>query len=1423
MRRNPPHLLVPIVSLVTAGFLTGSLPANAQTVRLPSRFVPGDVAITAAAMYQVAPFLSQGGSAVLAVWADNRANSTGGYEGETSWDIYGMRLDGAGNPLEAVPFAVTAGRASQHNPRAAWNGTNWLVVYESNDISGTGSFRQDSLEAVRVAPDGHVLDAKPIKIFNMTPVGGTWAVASDGSQWVVVNQGTSSTGDLVAARISSAGVLQDPGPRSLVPGTYYLRGGLHLAFAGGVFLLAYEESMTGHDPTNVIRFNSSLTLLDAAPYSLAGAPLGRLVSNGASFYAVWNEQLPDYTMSVKGSRIGTNGQKLDGGGVNISGPNGPSGYAVTSVAWDGTTWKVTWGAVDGTRLARVNAAGQVLDPGGVLVAGASTGLSASAGNGTVQLVRSEFVTNDSDYDVFTGHIDSANVAGPERTLSIGAPSQSRPEVATSGSGYMMVYRSSTAAGNRVLAQPLDATGNPRTAEPVELDSANGINYPGYPAVAWNGSVYMAAWNNGSGVVVRRVRQDGTLVDPTPILVMVGFGPVDIAALGGDFLVAGLRCGINCQYVFPIAARVRGGDGVVLDAAPLQFNGIFSSNVRLAALGGRWLLVWQSNASHDNCSAYTNGAFVDAAGGQAPEFTIHGPYSSCGGNGIFTIGLAASNNVALMVQSQELTSGVENDLLGRLIDPDGTVHPYFNLTPWSDDQYRPRIAWDGSYFVVVWQDQRTALGIGPWRLEEFDARSDLMGMRITEGGAILDPQGFVLSNSPVGEAYPNVVAANGVTLFAASLVRNNAPFANYRVGYELLGAGGNPWPSPSASAAPSDGDVPLSVSFSSAGTFDPGGAIAAYLWDFGDGSTSTATNPVHLYSVPGPFVATLTATDTAGASAVQEVLVKPTAPNLAPIAVATSDINHGPAPLDVRFYASGSYDPDGFIGNIRWEFSDGSGGTWGSPAFNTFYKPGTWQVTLTVGDARGATGTATLSITVGPPLLPAAPSNLFAIAFSPDWINMTWTDNSNSEDGFKVERCPGTGTFCAGSPGSWSQIAQVGPNINYYGDTGLPPTTTYSYRVRAFNVTGDSPYSNISTATTQTYPPVASNVPSVLNGPAPLAVTFDGRGSHDPDGTIVSWNWAFGDGATATGSLVSHTYTTTGWVYPSLTVTDNAGATNTAYASINVKDGSYRSPVTGDAGTTFGQIVSGSYFDTQTQNNVAEVLIEAQTAGTLQTRTSRLEHEWSLTVAAGGMQRFYLDAWHTPNSEGDDFTFEYSRDNVTWTPMITVTKTSDNSVLQSYTFPGDVTGQLWVRVRDLDRTAGHGQMDKVSIDEMFISSSLSTGYCGEAAAGGSSALLTLSTVAAGALRLDWGASCVGSDKDYAVYEGPMGDFTAHVPVVCSTGGATTATIAPSAGNMYYLIVPNDQVNEGRFGTSSSGVDISGGPTRCYPAALLSGCP
>jgi PKD repeat protein len=82
------------------------------------------------------------------------------------------------------------------------------------------------------------------------------------------------------------------------------------------------------------------------------------------------------------------------------------------------------------------------------------------------------------------------------------------------------------------------------------------------------------------------------------------------------------------------------------------------------------------------------------------------------------------------------------------------------------------------------------------------------------------------------------------------------------------------------------------------------------------------------------------------------------------------------------------------------------------------------------------------------------------------------------------------------------------------------------------------------------PPVAAASATPSSGIAPLAVAFDGSASHDSDGTVVSYGWAFGDGGTGSGANVGHTYSAAGNYTATLTVTDDRGATGKATVSIS---------------------------------------------------------------------------------------------------------------------------------------------------------------------------------------------------------------------------------------------------------------------------------
>lgn len=73
------------------------------------------------------------------------------------------------------------------------------------------------------------------------------------------------------------------------------------------------------------------------------------------------------------------------------------------------------------------------------------------------------------------------------------------------------------------------------------------------------------------------------------------------------------------------------------------------------------------------------------------------------------------------------------------------------------------------------------------------------------------------------------------------------------------------------STPTSGSGPLTVSFSSNGSYDPDGTITAYSWDFGNGATSTDANPVYTYSTAGTYTASLVVVDNEGLSSVADTV------------------------------------------------------------------------------------------------------------------------------------------------------------------------------------------------------------------------------------------------------------------------------------------------------------------------------------------------------------------------------------------------------------------------------------------------------------------------------------------------------------------------------------------------------------------------
>ncbi len=123
--------------------------------------------------------------------------------------------------------------------------------------------------------------------------------------------------------------------------------------------------------------------------------------------------------------------------------------------------------------------------------------------------------------------------------------------------------------------------------------------------------------------------------------------------------------------------------------------------------------------------------------------------------------------------------------------------------------------------------------------------------------------------------------------------------------------------------------------------------------------------------------------------------------------------------------------------------------------------------------------------------PAAPSSLTASVIGTSTISLAWSDNSSDEDGFKIERKTGSGTF--------SVIATVAKDVDSYDDAGLSAGTTYVYRIRAYKSALNSSYSNVASAKTPVLPPTApSNLTASVPGTATVSLAWNDN-SNDEDG------------------------------------------------------------------------------------------------------------------------------------------------------------------------------------------------------------------------------------------------------------------------------------------------------------------------------------
>ena len=364
--------------------------------------------------------------------------------------------------------------------------------------------------------------------------------------------------------------------------------------------------------------------------------------------------------------------------------------------------------------------------------------------------------------------------------------------------------------------------------------------------------------------------------------------------------------------------------------------------------------------------------------------------------------------------------------------------------------------------------------------------------------------------------------------------------------------------------------------------------------------------------------------------------------------------------------------------------------------------GSYSLTALAWDNGGAMTLSTaVQITVGG--APLAPTGLTATAQSSTEILLSWTDASANESGFKIHESTDGEVFFL--------IGQVGPDVATALVTGLDDSTTYHFIVSAYNGAGSS-NSDVAICATPASPPVPDAPSDLIASPwSDSEVRLSWADNSSDETSFLIERSSDGEAWTESGTVSADTTSAfdsglpSGTVYYYRVLACNAVGcgepTEPAAAAAYVY-----SLATGETLVAGSQ--SGTYLDTHADDEDSEQLSEQQSGGKPSKRYSLLEHKWTFDVTPGSSVTFFVQAHQLSGGDDDTFALAYSSDDVTYHDMVMVTPATEPGECLTFDLPTGLQGNVFIRVRDTDQTAGHSALDTLVVDHLMIRTTVVAG-------------------------------------------------------------------------------------------------------------------
>ena len=260
------------------------------------------IAISNAGYYQMYPAVGFDGTSFLVVWSDTRS----GYS-----DIYGARVTRDGAVLDTAGFVITAESSSQLMPAIAFDGTNFLVVWDDTREG------QEDIYGARVSPQGRVLDPSGIVISRAVESQERPALAFDGANFFAVweDYRSGSYHDIYGARVTPQGTVLDPAGIA-VSRAFDSQWYAAVSFDGTDYLVVWTDWRSGYSwDIYGTRVTPAGTVLDPAGFAVTHAAESQMYPalgfDGANFLAVWTDDRNGDTSDLYGAGVTPEGVVFD--------------------------------------------------------------------------------------------------------------------------------------------------------------------------------------------------------------------------------------------------------------------------------------------------------------------------------------------------------------------------------------------------------------------------------------------------------------------------------------------------------------------------------------------------------------------------------------------------------------------------------------------------------------------------------------------------------------------------------------------------------------------------------------------------------------------------------------------------------------------------------------------------------------------------------------------------------------------------------------------------------------------------------------------------------------------------------------------------------------------------------------------------------